>query len=279
MALRIVHFSDLHFGELPWKSGWHFDKRWIGGLNHFFTRRKKCEAENLDWLAGYIAGSRPDLVVCTGDLSATGGWHEVSVARKALERILEVSPAFAFVPGNHDRYTDNRRDFAAFEALVREINGSVGPSEMPVMVTRGGVELVMVNMTRPSSWGRPSTFLLSNGEMTEDGWQRLEALLAKPRTPGVSRLLVGHFPLCRANGQPLERKRRLENWQRLEARLPGCADALLTGHIHRGFVCELPGGILQSCAGSLTLHGDFCELDIDNGGKIRCTLKNRRKEE
>ena len=279
MRRRIIHFSDIHFGEGPLASGFHLDKRWLSTINHCLRRRPHWDGGALEWLAARIHDSRPDLVVFTGDLTASGGWHELSMAMKAMEPVLAIAPAFAFVPGNHDCYTANRRDRQSMDAACRDMNGGLGLNDFPALVTRGGVELLLTQMARPSTWLRPMSFCRSNGAMAPAAWQRLRELLATKRPADTcARLLAGHFPLRGPTGEDLGWHHRLDGWQELESALPGHVDGLLCGHIHRGFLQTLPNGIPQACAGSLTLNGDFCELDIDDDGDslLHSTLQNRR---
>src|SRR6266536_2280761 len=75
-AMKIAHISDIHCGEV------HF----VPGL--------------MDRAINEINDQQPDIVVCSGDLTAMGFKHEYVQAKAYLDR-LECDTVVV-IPGNHD---------------------------------------------------------------------------------------------------------------------------------------------------------------------------------
>src|SRR4026207_358120 len=91
--IRIAQISDLHCG------GPYF------------------EASLLERAIGEVNELAPDIVVCSGDLTAFGFRHEYLTAREYLERID--CDALVVVPGNHD---SRNVGYVHFEEMVGERN-------------------------------------------------------------------------------------------------------------------------------------------------------------
>lgn len=257
-ALRLLHFSDLHLGELT--AGWHgwLDKRLQGRLNQLLLRGPRLQRDLPGRLPEVIRRHQVDLAVCSGDITSVGDPEEFIAAAAALQPVVEACGGrFVYVPGNHDKYVADRRCAAALQACYRQLNGHE-LSELPRRLQlAAGVELVCIDMCLPQGC------LFSNGQMAEAVWDRLQALLTPPAA-GV-RLLVGHYPLCGPEQRPLSWRRcflgaeRLRQWQR-----DGLFQALLCGHIHRPFLAPpaADAAVWQVCSGSLTLHRSFALIDI-----------------
>lgn len=256
-ALRLLHFSDLHLGELRLsRHGW-LDKRLQGRLNQLLLRGPRLRRDLPDRLPAVIGRHQVDVAVCSGDITSVGDPEEFAGAAAALRPVVEACGGrFVYVPGNHDKYVRDRRCVAALQECYRQLNGH-GLDELPRRLEPApGVELVCIDMCLPQGC------LFSNGQMPESGWERLQALLI-PRAAGV-RLLVGHYPLCGPEQGPLSWRRcfrgaeRLRQWQR-----EGLYQALLCGHIHRPFLTPAASAVpWQVCAGSLTLHRSLALIDV-----------------
>jgi 3',5'-cyclic AMP phosphodiesterase CpdA len=100
--MRVVHLTDLHVLRPP-SAASLLNKRLAGAVNlylmgraHHFTAEAQAAAVRK---ARELA---PDLVVCTGDFTATA-LEEEFVAARALVAGLD-APLLA-IPGNHDCYT------------------------------------------------------------------------------------------------------------------------------------------------------------------------------
>lgn len=101
---RIVLIGDLHLYSL-WPAPWHMlSKRLLGQTNLWFNRRKVFRHERLKELVRKAIDLKPDLVLCSGDLTTTALRSEFELAKRYLAPLAEVAPLVA-VPGNHDKYT------------------------------------------------------------------------------------------------------------------------------------------------------------------------------
>src|SRR5262245_22199534 len=108
---RIAHISDLHCG------GPYF------------------EPSLLDRAIAEVNDLRPDVVVCTGDLTTFGFKHEYQLAREYVDRLD--CDALVVVPGNHD---SRNVGYIHFEELFGERNS---------VLRKGGVAIVAVDSTEP----------------------------------------------------------------------------------------------------------------------------------
>jgi 3',5'-cyclic AMP phosphodiesterase CpdA len=110
-VFRIAQFSDLHCGET------------------YF------EASLLERAIGEINELRPDVVVCSGDLTTFGFRHEYLTAREYLDRVD--CDSLVVVPGNHD---SRNVGYVHFEEMFGERNS---------VLRLGGVTVVAVDSTEP----------------------------------------------------------------------------------------------------------------------------------
>ena len=109
--MKIAHISDIHCGEV------HF----VPGL--------------MERAINEINDQQPDIVVCSGDLTAMGFKQEYVQAKAYLDR-LECD-CVVVVPGNHD---SRNVGYIHFEELFGSRNR---------VVQRGGVTIVAVDSTEP----------------------------------------------------------------------------------------------------------------------------------
>ncbi|MHA1732057.1 MAG: metallophosphoesterase family protein [Promethearchaeota archaeon] len=73
----MVQFSDLHYGH------------------------KEFRPQYFDRLVDYIVGARPDVAVCTGDITDSGNREQFADIKPYLDLIRDIVPLVC-VPGNHD---------------------------------------------------------------------------------------------------------------------------------------------------------------------------------
>ena len=156
--MRIVHFSDPHAGGGAEDFAAYFDKRLVGVFNYSFRRRFRHDLERLAAGVRYILESRPDLAVCTGDLTSTGQPGEFERVLDILEPLRDSSIPLLYMPGNHDRYVNAAKCVAAVRAAVEHLSrGEYEFDDMPLVREHAGVEFGLVNCCRPSnifcSWG------------------------------------------------------------------------------------------------------------------------------
>ena len=70
--MKIIHFSDPHAGgpAEDWLA--YVDKRWVGVFNYRFRRQFRHDMSKLKKAVDYILDVKPDVAVCTGDLTRCG---------------------------------------------------------------------------------------------------------------------------------------------------------------------------------------------------------------
>ena len=256
--MRLLHFSDIHFGKPPHGPAWMFDKRLLGTMTQFLRRRHRQDMAAVERLVALAEQLQPDCVICTGDLTAVSAPAEFDEAVRRLKPLREsVKGHFIYLPGNHDAYV---RDGASQEALKRtlaELNGFESNDDtLPVERHVGNIRLLFVDGACPQLPWR------SGGRLAEGAFERLRHCLEAERKKGERRVLVSHFPLYGPDGGRLGWRRGLEGDLELRSLCErGLADVLLCGHIHHPFRWE-KNGFAQYCSGSVTLSRSAVLLDI-----------------
>lgn len=224
--MRVAHITDLHV-EVPPRASQLFSKRAIGAMNLYVLGRKAhFSRRTVEALVEAVLAQEPDVVVCTGDLTATATPEEFAQASALLEPITSRFP-FVCIPGNHDVYT--RGSLGRFKAWFGRWSND---GEYPFAVRLGGVRFVAVDVVRPD--------VLSRGFVPRDQVQRLRALLDAGSEPAMVLL---HYPLRGRHGLRYgPTSRALENAAELEDALLGHERvvAVLHGHEHHGFQTSLP---------------------------------------
>ena len=259
--MRILHFSDLHIGlglqRIPW-SDWP-GKRVAGGINLLRGRGRYFSeaAEKARALVRLDAELKPDMVLCTGDLTALATDAEFEAARALLDPLPD-DERFVVTPGNHDLYTRSTVRQGRFERYFA--NGV--ETDLPDLRTDGpwplvrlpddDVAVVAVNSARPHrSWW------LSSGRIPAAQVAGLETALEDPRVAGRFVFLMTHYAPCRSDGTPDSRKHGLRNLDAfLDAASPIERGAYLCGHVHNVFRQVIEGFAGEVfCAGSATYEG------------------------
>ncbi len=225
--LRIAHITDLHVERRP-RLDQCFNKRAVGAVNLYVLGRKgHFDEASARGVVSAVLALEPDVVVCTGDLTATATVEEFEAARELLRPLTERFP-FVVVPGNHDVYTtESRGRFATY------FGAHCDEGRFPHVASVGDWDFVCIDTARPA--------LLSRGRAGSDMLARLDTCLAA----GGERpaMLLVHYPLRDRRGAPYgPSTRNLEGAAALEAvvaRHPR-VQAVLHGHEHHGYRTEIP---------------------------------------
>ena len=100
--MKILHFSDPHAGgpAEDWMA--YIDKRWVGVFNYRFRRQFRHDLTKLARAVEYILDAKPDLAVCTGDLTSSGQPGEFEKVRPILAPLRDSEIPLLYLPGNHD---------------------------------------------------------------------------------------------------------------------------------------------------------------------------------
>jgi len=259
--MRFLHFSDLHIGLglrrvpfLDWGG-----KRLAGGLNllrgrgrHFAEAARKALA-----LVDLDERLQPDLVLCTGDLTALATHAEFAAAKELLEPLPDGS-RFVVTPGNHDVYTlptvlEGR--FAKYfeNGLATDLPDLRTDGAWPlVRLPDDDTAIVAVNSARNNllPWR-------SSGRIPSPQVEGLEAALSDPRVAGRFVFLMTHYAPCLADGSPDTKEHGLQNLDEFLAASAAIErGALLCGHVHdvfRQVIDAFAGEVF--CAGSATYEG------------------------
>lgn len=259
--MKIVHTSDWHLGARLREED-----------------RSMEHAAFLDWLAGLMAGERPDALVVSGDIfdlkspspqaqSLYYGFLARVVAGRLCRRVIVVA-------GNHD----NSRLLAAPSRLLVEL----GVSVVSVAADDVSGEVVVV----PDASGSPglavaaipfmfeaelSNFGLeavsagaSREERTAAGWRchvtaAIEA--ARAAAPGVPVVATGHAAVlgAAASDADSERCRCVGGVEACDPSPFAAADYVALGHLHRPQA--VPG-----CEGRVFYSGSPLRMSFDEGG-------------
>ncbi len=255
MAIRIIHFSDPHAGgpAEDWMA--YLDKRWVGVFNYRFRRRFRHDQSKFKRAVEYILDTRPDIAVCTGDLTSTGQPGEFAVMREILRPLRESSIPLIYTPGNHDCYVHRPSCMKAVNDTYREVNRGREFTDLPVRLEICGIDFLVVNTSRPSnllcSWG----FL----DHRDAEWIAVRS----QEHPGVTKILVNHYPMF--EDHPFLRVRHRLFGEKPVRRLieSGAIDLSLCGHVHKPYCRVDATGRGENCAGSVTRNGSMVEILFD----------------
>ena len=187
---RIAHLSDLHCGGPYFEA--NLLERAILEVNEF----------------------RPDIVICTGDLTTFGFKHEYHVARSYLERID--CDSFVVVPGNHDA---RNVGYVHFEELFGERNS---------VLRKDGVTVVAVDSTEPD---------LDHGQIGRGRYRWIEEQFALE--PAELKIFVLHHHLLPVPGTGRERNVVYDAGDAIECLQRAGVRLVLSGHKHVPYVWRL----------------------------------------
>jgi len=279
--MRIVHFSDLHFGLFPENFLTSlFDKRILGLTNFFLRRRSQMHRDFLDKAVKHILELKPQLTVCTGDIASIGSEREFEQAGTSLDPLIN-NPDFDFlyIPGNHDNYVPNQHNKQALEIIFKKLNKNRWKlNDLPIMLKYSNTEIMVCNETEPTN------IFLSSGRLNKKTINTLQKWFSQKRQNNFYRVLIGHYPTRDQQGEPLSRRRRLNGGELIyEALKAGSLDVSLCGHIHDPFCHRQDNGSLEVCAGALPVKGTLNVIDLPrvNDKQIKQTwyfLYDKEKE-
>lgn len=246
--MKIIHFSDPHAGGSAEDWMAYLDKRWVGVFNYRFRRRFRHDLALLEKAVDYILSVRPDVAVCTGDLTSTGQAGEFARTLKILEPLVKSDIPLIYLPGNHDCYVKRPKCVAAMKEAVSYLNGEEYEFDsLPRIRTVGGVDFLMLNTSRPSN------LLCSWGFVSREDDQWVQRVCSGEKLQ--PRILVTHYPMfedhpiLRTRHRLFGQKNILKLMQKREI------DLALCGHVHKPYCRVDESGRGENCAGSVTRNG------------------------
>lgn len=256
--MKLLHFSDIHTGGYLRSIGALFDKRIIGTINYKLRRRKHVNWTYLEKAIEVIEAEKPDFVINTGDLTSVSEPSEFQESIERLKPIIE-SENFEFfnVPGNHDFYIHSDSATSSRISTYNILNRQKYPlTDFPHKIDTEECTFILIDESRPNRGVNSSGFL-----KMED-FDKVKEWCTNATKPII---LIGHYPLKNHLGEPLAKRRALENGERLTDLLEkGKISVNLCGHIHAAFKREEQSGSLEICAGSLTIGGKLNKLEFNS---------------
>ena len=254
--MKIIHFSDPHAGgeAEDWMA--YFDKRWVGVFNYRFRRRFKHDLSLLERAVQYILKVKPDVAVCTGDLTSSGQPGEFQKTLAILEPLRSSNIPLVYLPGNHDCYVKRPKCVAAMKNAVALLNGgNYQFDDLPQVRMINDVDFLMFNTSRPSnllcSWGFVSR--------SDDQWIQNVCNGEKKRP----RILVTHYPMYEDHPILRVRHRLFGQKNILKLMQDGAIDLALCGHVHKPYCRVDEFGHGENCAGSVTRNGVISSIEFD----------------
>ena len=189
-VFRIAQLSDLHCGE------------------QYF------EASLLERAISEINELRPDMVVCSGDLTTFGFRHEYLTAREYIDRID--CDSVVVVPGNHD---SRNVGYVHFEEMFGERNS---------VLRKRGVAVVAVDSSEPD---------LDHGQIGRGRYRWIEEQFAAE--PAELKIFVLHHHLLPVPGTGRERNVVYDAGDAIECLQRAGVRLVLSGHKHVPYVWRL----------------------------------------
>jgi len=230
---RIAHITDIHVQIFP-RLDQLTPKRLLGTVNlYVFGRKSHFSRVVQETLPAAISSHSPDVLVCTGDLTAQATPAEFDAFHSIYGSLLESQPS-VLIPGNHDTYTRDAERSRRIEDRFSPYTGT-GPwprLHLPVE----GLACVAVDSCRAHP--------LSSGLVDKEQLQRLDTMLSSDELEDRAVLILLHYPLRDRQGNAYgPATRALSNARALEdvlGRHSNRITAILHGHEHHGFRTELP---------------------------------------
>lgn len=195
MSLTLFHVSDLHFGAE--------------------------DRTALDWFAQAVAETRPDAVICTGDLTMRARHREFAAAAAWLGALA--APVMV-EPGNHDMpYFNLLERFTAPYARYRSLRRVVHRD-----LALDGAAIIALPTIAPAQW----RLNWSKGHVARADLAHALAGLSAAAGAGI-RLVACHHPLIEADTQATASTHGGK--RALAALARAGADVVLSGHVHDAF--------------------------------------------
>jgi 3',5'-cyclic AMP phosphodiesterase CpdA len=255
--MKIIHFSDPHTGAFPDSISAFTDKRLVGTFNYTFKRRFLHNLEAFQKAVDYILAEKPEIAVCTGDITSTGQPAEFNTAVEILQPLIN-SPdiKLIYIPGNHDAYVKNRRCREALEATFSLLNEANPRLEaLPLKLTISDCDFLLVNECRPTN------IFLSTGYMTQKSTEQITEWCSEEKLR--PKIIIGHFPL-RKKYTLMEFRHKIYYQEKIIKLLnEKKIDLSLCGHTHKPFLDIDKEGRGEIGAGSITRTNDLNIIEYD----------------
>jgi 3',5'-cyclic AMP phosphodiesterase CpdA len=267
-GVRLAHLSDVHItsARLEWQVQDYMNKRFAGWINHRWLGRR-FRFRHSEWvlrsLSADLRERQPDHVIFSGDATALGFESELRLASELMGVGDPGLPPGLAVPGNHDYATRSAEASGLFERVFAtwQHGERVDDAIYPFAQRVGDYCLIGVNSSTGNRWAWDAS-----GRVGPQQIDRLRELL--DRLDDAPRILVTHYPVCKASGRRETPWRRLRDLKRLVGvAIDGGVGLWVHGHRHRGY--QLPTSrhapFPLVCAGSATQTRiwSYCEYTLE----------------
>lgn len=251
--MKIIHFSDPHGGGPAEDFMAYFDKRWVGVFNYSFRRKFRHDLSHLSKAVEYIMDTRPDIAICTGDLTSAGQPGEFDKVLRIIKPLCDSDIPLIYTPGNHDCYVTRPKCVAAMKKAVSIMSQEKYSFEhLPLKLIIEGVEFIVINTSAPSnllcSWG----FLKKSDDDFISGCCTAEDTLPK--------ILVSHYPMTENHPVLRIRHRLFGQKNVLKLMKNKSLDLVLCGHVHKPYLHIDEQGRGECCAGSVSSNASMMEI-------------------
>jgi len=256
--MRIIVFSDSHAIGSP--SVWYsfFDKRAIGIFNHHYFRKHKKGIGLLKKFVQTVPSLKPDIVICTGDISTSSEPSEFEITCKILEPLVKNNSfEFRYVPGNHDYYVNDSFCIKSMEKTFEYLNrGKQTFKDLPYCLDMQELNFCFINPCKPRN------IMLSIGKI-DTKTEEFVINWANSQTINKPKVLVSHYPLI--EDHPVKRFRHKLYGEKniLKELISGKIDLSICGHVH----CPTPRindlGRGEIVVGSITRNECFAMIDYN----------------
>ncbi|WP_432799838.1 metallophosphoesterase family protein [Poriferisphaera sp. WC338] len=279
--MRLALIGDVHLYKLDLQPKQWLSRRVIGHTNLLLNRRYRFNHSLLTPLMEKIKETKPDMLVCSGDVTTTSledEFHDVAHHFKPLSKEVPT----VIVPGNHDRYTFRSRRKKRIEALLE---GLVPDSFPHYRRLTDRWHLIALDSAIPQ-------ILFSRGALGKKQYTALEMQLGG-LTKDDAVVLLCHYPAACPPGVPSSWTHNLAEDRSLRKLLDDCPARILYvhGHIHqpwywvadaergqpngdaRGQLAYLNAGSPCLTSSKYPLGQGFWQIDLpdDPGGKVALT--------
>jgi len=257
--MKIAHFSDPHGGGPAEDFMAYFDKRWVGVFNYCFRRKFRHDLSNLTRAVEFIMDTKPDVAVCTGDLTSAGQPGEFAKVLEIIKPLCQSDIPLIYTPGNHDCYVTRPKCVAAVKNAVSVMSQQKYTFDsLPQKLKYCGAELLVINTSAPSnllcSWG----FLKAGDRDFVE-----KACNEESKAP---KILISHYPMTEEHPVLRMRHRLFGQKKILQLMDEKKLDLVLCGHVHKPYLKVDEQGRGECCAGSVSSNASMVEIecDVDN---------------
>lgn len=221
--MRIVLIGDIHLFQLRVKPRDLLGKRILGQGNLWLNRSHRFNHALLDPLFERVEELKPDLVLCSGDVTTTSLENEFLDIMEHFRPLSERVPVLV-VPGNHDKYTFRSHKKRTMHTLMEGLM----PEEFPhCRELNAKWRLMGLDSARPQ-------VMMSRGALGERQVAGIRRCLAEmPADGGL--IVLCHYPSAMPRGMPRSWAHDLKEarWLTRELVAHSSRVVFIHGHIHK----------------------------------------------